>query len=90
MKPFVLGGQTELSQVSQPDLGAGVRPCPCCKVMARFAHKGGDAYMATQESPPDTVTLSCRCSMPKAEWDQAPEGGCGCTFEHDITCLARA
>ena len=43
--------------------------CPICgEPGARFAHWGGDAYMATAESPPGTITLSCRCSLSYKKW----------------------
>lgn len=46
MHVFKLGGDTPLTNVSHPDLGEGVKPWPICGVMARFAHTGGDAFMA--------------------------------------------
>ena len=48
-------------------------PCPICGDMVYFVHAGGDAFNATEESPEGTITLACRCSMPRSRWEQALE-----------------
>ena len=72
--PGVLG--VEIEEVPEPEDvdEREMAPCPICDQMVWYVHDGGDAYNAIEEAPEGTVTLSCRCSMPRERWERALAG----------------
>lgn len=58
------------SQIVDPNTRE-TAPCPICEDVVWYVHDGGDAFNATGPTPEGTVTLACRCSVPREQWEQA-------------------